>query len=125
MVAGRDAVPAQTRYEACGFARDGAAVLALAPMTGRTHQIRVHAANAGAPLVGDVAYGGAARVTLASGRVVEPRRVALHAARVVVPDEDGGPLAIVAPIPSALVELWSNLGGDAAAWELATSCALV
>jgi 23S rRNA-/tRNA-specific pseudouridylate synthase len=102
--------------------RDGAAVLALAPVTGRTHQIRVHASNAGVPLVGDVAYGGAARLTLASGRVIAPGRVALHAARVVVPDERGEPMVFAAPVPTELVELWSSLGGEPAAWELSTSC---
>ena len=43
------------------------------PMTGRTHQIRVHASHAGAPLLGDRDYGGPARVTLPTGRVLEPR----------------------------------------------------
>jgi len=121
---GRDAVPAQTRYAMCGRAAGSAALLAVAPLTGRTHQIRVHAATAGAALVGDRAYGGPTRLTLQSGRVVEPRRVALHAARVVVPDENGRPLVVTAAVPPALVELWSSLGGDAAAWELSTSCAL-
>jgi 23S rRNA pseudouridine955/2504/2580 synthase/23S rRNA pseudouridine1911/1915/1917 synthase len=84
----------------------------------------VHASHAGAPLVGDPAYGGPSRFTLPGGRVLEPRRIALHAARVVIPDERGDPLVLAAPIPSSLRELWSNLEGDPAAWELATSCAL-
>ncbi len=103
---------------------DGPALLALAPLTGRTHQIRVHAAHAGAPLVGDRAYGGPMRMTGPSGHVLEPRRIALHAARVVVPDEGGRPLLLASPVPSALGDLWSNLGGDPAAWELTWSCAL-
>jgi 23S rRNA-/tRNA-specific pseudouridylate synthase len=122
---GVDSVPARTRYASCGRAPRGAALLALAPQTGRTHQLRVHASNAGAPLLGDTAYGGPSRLTTPGGRVLEPRRIALHAARVVVPDEHDKPLLVTAPIPSSLGELWSNLEGDPAAWELATSCALV
>jgi RluA family pseudouridine synthase len=120
---GRDPVAAATRYSVCASA-GGAAMLAVAPVTGRTHQIRVHASHAGAPLVGDRDYGGPARMTLPSGRVSEPRRVALHAARVVVPGAGGAPLVARAPVPPELVELWSALGGEAAAWELATSCVL-
>jgi RluA family pseudouridine synthase len=120
---GRDPVAAATRYGVCASAGD-AAMLAVAPVTGRTHQIRVHASHAGAPLVGDRDYGGPARVTLPSGRVLELRRVALHAARVVVPGPGGAPVVARAPVPTELLELWSALGGEAAAWELATSCVL-
>jgi 23S rRNA pseudouridine1911/1915/1917 synthase len=84
----------------------------------------VHASHAGAPLVGDRDYGGPARVTLPTGRVLEPRRVALHAARVVVPGASGALLVASAPVPPELASLWSALGGEAGAWELAASCAL-
>jgi 23S rRNA (cytosine1962-C5)-methyltransferase len=40
--------------------RDGRTVLKAEPVTGRTHQIRVHAAEAGAPILGDTLYGGSA-----------------------------------------------------------------
>jgi 23S rRNA pseudouridine1911/1915/1917 synthase len=123
-VGGRDPVAATTRYSVCGRA-PGAAMLGVAPVTGRTHQIRVHASHAGAPLLGDRDYGGPARMTLPSGRVLEPRRIALHAARVVVPGDRGASLVVRAPIPAELEALWSALGGEAAAWELATSCVLV
>ncbi len=122
-VSGRDAVAAETRYATCGAGARGVALLALAPVTGRTHQIRVHAAHADAPLLGDPTYGGPARVTLASGRVLEPRRVALHAARVVVPSGQGEPLVAISPVPPELLDLWSALGGEPAAWELAATCA--
>jgi len=122
-VGGREATDAATRYAVCARAPGGAALLSLAPLTGRTHQIRVHAAHAGAPLIGDRAYGGPARITLPSGRVVEPRRIALHAARVVVPDESGAPFAVSSPIPADVRDLWVLLGGEADAWELVTSCA--
>jgi 23S rRNA-/tRNA-specific pseudouridylate synthase len=124
MASGRDPVDARTRYQVVGRTPRGEAMLAVAPLTGRTHQIRVHSAHAGAPLLGDRAYGGPSRVTLATGRVLEPGRIALHAARVVVPGRDGSPVLVTSPIPTELRSLWSALGGDPAAWEVATSCAL-
>lgn len=124
MVGGRDPIAASTRFGLCAVAPGGAALLAVSPVTGRTHQIRVHASHAGAPLVGDCDYGGPARITLPTGRVLEPRRVALHAARVVVPGASGTPLVASAPVPPELASLWSALGGEAGAWELAASCAL-
>jgi 23S rRNA pseudouridine1911/1915/1917 synthase len=121
---GRDPVAAETRYAVCARVASGVAMLAVAPTTGRTHQIRVHAAHAGTPLLGDRVYGGPARVTLANGRVIEPRRVALHAARVAVPSARGDALIAVSAVPSQLAELWSALGGEPVAWELAAACAL-
>jgi len=123
-VGGRDSVGATTRYAVCADSRSGAALLAASPVTGRTHQIRLHAAHAGAPLVGDRPYGGPARVTLSSGRVVEPRRIALHAARVVVPDENGTSISVSSPIPAEVAQLWDLLGGDTAGWERFDSCVL-
>jgi 23S rRNA pseudouridine1911/1915/1917 synthase len=124
MIAGRDPAAATTRYRVSARAPGGEAMLAVGPVTGRTHQIRVHASHAGAPLLGDRDYGGAARVTLPTGRVLEPRRVALHAARVVIPGADGSPRVLRAAVPPELEALWSALGGDAAAWEVAASCSL-
>jgi 23S rRNA pseudouridine1911/1915/1917 synthase len=127
-VQGRDAVPASTRYAVTAVAPGGVAMLAVAPVTGRTHQIRVHSAHAGAPLLGDRAYGGPTRLTLPGGRVLEPGRIALHAARVVVPRGRGGeagePLVLSAPLPPELESLWSALGGEPAAWEVSLACDL-
>jgi 23S rRNA-/tRNA-specific pseudouridylate synthase len=119
---GPGALAATTRYAACARGGHGETMLAVAPVTGRTHQIRVHAAHAGLPLLGDRSYGGPARLTLASGRVVELRRIALHAARVSVPDGDGGRVVATAPIPRDLVDLWSALGGEPSAWDVSVAC---
>jgi len=121
---GRDPAPASTRYAVTARTQRGAAMLAVAPVTGRTHQIRVHAAGAGAPLLGDRSYGGPVRLTLASGRVIEPGRIALHAARVVVPGAGGDTLVAESPVPAELESLWSALGGEAEAWEVSLACAL-
>ncbi|MBV9946785.1 MAG: hypothetical protein JOZ69_08060 [Myxococcales bacterium] len=117
-------MPAETRYVVCARVASGAALLGVAPVTGRTHQIRVHASHAGAPLFGDRAYGGPTRATLPNGRTLELGRVALHAARVSVPgaSPDRPLFEACAPIPRELADLWSALGGDSEAWERASTC---
>ncbi len=96
------------------------AALHLRPRTGRTHQLRVHCAAAGSPLLGDVAYGGAARVTAPDGRVVAARRVLLHCALLVLPQVGGhaGARRVVRAAPPAdLAGVWAALGGDPAALQ--------
>ena len=89
--------------------------------TGRTHQIRVHLAHAGFPLVGDRVYGG--RLTLPRGATEELRqalrdfpRQALHAARLEFAHPVGGkPVACAAPLPADMVALLDVMARDAAA----------
>jgi 23S rRNA pseudouridine1911/1915/1917 synthase len=123
-IGGRDPAPAVTHYSACGHAPGGQTMLSVTPGTGRTHQIRVHAAHAGAPLLGDRAYGASPRIVLGGGRVLEPRRIALHALRVLVPgDSTGSVLTVLAPVPPELRDLWTALGGDERSWDVSTTCA--
>lgn len=110
---GLDPVPALTHYAVAGDAPPFA-LLALSPVTGRTHQLRVHASHAGAPLLGDRAYGAPPRLTLPTGRVLSFDRIALHAARVTL-----GDVVIESPLPAPLRAVWVALGGDDAAWEKA------
>jgi 23S rRNA pseudouridine1911/1915/1917 synthase len=73
----------------------GAALVEAAPETGRTHQIRVHLAHLGAPLLGDARYGGPRRV----GEVAVPR-VMLHARRLALAHPaTGARLVLEAPLP--------------------------
>ena len=120
---GPGAKEASTRYAVVARA-GGFVMLAVAPVSGRTHQIRVHASHAGAALLGDHDYGGIVRTTLADGRVIALGRIALHAARVSVPAASGDPLVAEAPIPGALLRAWQELGGAAEAWDRAVSCVL-
>ncbi len=74
---GRGERDARTRFRAHSRAPHGT-LLHLTPQTGRTHQLRVHCAEAGAPLFGDHPYGGERRLSLPDGKVVSARRVMLH-----------------------------------------------
>ncbi len=80
----------------------------LEPQTGRTHQLRVHAAHAGFPLIGDAQYGGLQRLAQPDGRVRAPGRVMLHAHRVCALGR-----IWVAPLPAMFQLLWSEDGGEA------------
>lgn len=89
----------------------------LRPMTGRTHQLRVHAARAGFPLLGDRHYGGAMQRTLNDGRVLRAPRVMLHCAhvRVPAPERGGGGTQLLdfeAEVPDDFRRLWLALGGE-------------
>ena len=109
--AGRGERAAQTRFEIAGRSTN-ATLLRLMPATGRTHQLRVHAARSGAPLFGDHAYGGERRKVLHDGAVVTARRVMLHCARLVIPALSGpGELRLEAPVRADMQKVWRALGG--------------
>ncbi len=81
-----------TEYRRLGGGPDGTALLAVTPRTGRSHQIRVHLAWIGAPIAGDVLYGGAAH----------PAVFGLHARRLELPHpRTNRPVAFAAPVPAA------------------------
>jgi tRNA pseudouridine32 synthase/23S rRNA pseudouridine746 synthase len=77
--------------------------LALELLTGRTHQLRVHCAEKGFPIVGDAIYGSAPR----SGGV----GLHLHAREVVVPlAKNRPPIRVTAPVPPHMRELLAACG---------------
>jgi tRNA pseudouridine32 synthase/23S rRNA pseudouridine746 synthase len=83
--------PAVTAWKVLGRA-SGLAWLALEPLTGRTHQLRVHCAEMGWPIVGDCIYGSAPR-TGGPG-------LHLHAREIVVPIyKNRAPIQVRAPVP--------------------------
>jgi 23S rRNA pseudouridine1911/1915/1917 synthase len=94
-----------------------AQLVVLAPETGRTHQLRIHLARAGAPIVGDPKYGGARRLVSGTGSVRVAPRLFLHAWSVGFARPDWGlPETCTAPIPAAFLEAWAFVGGAEAAW---------
>ena len=103
--AGGDAAATRYRTLATGEAF-GTALVEARPETGRTHQIRVHLAHLGAPLLGDPKYGGPRMV----GSVSVPR-VMLHARRLELPHPiTGAPMVFEAPVPADLREVAAALG---------------
>jgi 23S rRNA pseudouridine955/2504/2580 synthase len=88
---------ALTHFKVLDRAAKRAALLALWPRTGRTHQLRVHCAAIGCPILGDGKYGGE-EALLAS--VADARRLHLHARRLALPHPSGkGELVIDAQPP--------------------------
>ncbi|MGE0754157.1 MAG: RluA family pseudouridine synthase [Alphaproteobacteria bacterium] len=81
-------VPCETHYTLLA-SRNGKSLLQLSPQTGRTHQLRVHCAAMGWPIVGDKLYGTA------------DDQLMLHASAVTVPLYAGKqPITVMAPLPS-------------------------
>jgi 23S rRNA pseudouridine1911/1915/1917 synthase len=90
--AGGDRAATRHRTLATG---PGGALVEAQPETGRTHQIRVHLAHLGAPLLGDARYGGPRQI----GEFRVPR-VMLHALRLELAHPvTGAPIAFAAPVP--------------------------
>ena len=99
-VAGR---PARTRWRRLARG-EGLALIEAELLTGRTHQVRVHAAAAAHPLAGDRRHGGAA------ARLAP--RLALHAwALDLRHPVTGEALALRSPLPDDLAELVARAGG--------------
>jgi 23S rRNA pseudouridine1911/1915/1917 synthase len=92
------------------------AFLLLEPRTGRTHQLRAHAAQAGLPLLGDRAYGGPVDLVTPTGAVLELRRIALHAVQVKLMQDGTALWEVQSPAPPELGAWWKKCGGEAAAW---------
>lgn len=96
-----DGKPARTRWEV--VERGPAAALVRAwPETHRMHQVRLHLAGLGCPVLGDARHGG--------DRGPRAPRLALHAHRLALAHPTtGAPLALEAPLPRDLRRLWSRL----------------
>lgn len=105
-----DEKPAHTSYRRL-YAAGGMSVLECTLGTGRTHQIRRHAASAGTPVVGDRRHGGAA------GRIWP--RLALHACSLafVHPITEDA-MRVESPLPADLIELFVQAGWPAPSSEV-------
>lgn len=100
-----EAQEARTVYRTLA-ANDEAALVELNPVTGRMHQLRVHLASIGRPIVGDARYGGA----LTAGGKSAPRLM-LHARALSFPHPDlSGPMTVQAPVPADFEAVLAALG---------------
>jgi tRNA pseudouridine32 synthase/23S rRNA pseudouridine746 synthase len=89
-------MPSVTTWTVMGRG-SGLTWLAMEPVTGRTHQLRVHAAESGWPIVGDNIYGKAPRM---GGPILH-----LHSREVVVPiSKNKPPVTVTAPVPEHMRE---------------------
>jgi 23S rRNA pseudouridine955/2504/2580 synthase len=99
---------ALTHFKVLDRAADRAALLALWPRTGRTHQLRVHCAEIGCPILGDRKYGGEEALLSA---VADSRRLHLHARRLVLPHPSGkGTLELQAEPPAHIKRTLESFG---------------
>ncbi|WP_274427148.1 RluA family pseudouridine synthase [Chelativorans sp. YIM 93263] len=84
--------------------------LHMEPFTGRTHQLRVHAASIGCPIIGDAKYFEADQNWQLPGGM--QNRLHLHARRISIPHPDGGKIDVAAELPQHMQQSWNLLGFD-------------
>ena len=104
---------ARTLYRVVEVAGNRAAWVELQPLTGRTHQLRVHLAAIGHPIVGDGKYGGPE--AFLTGTI--SRKMHLHARRLIIDEpgekgRDGGTLDVTAELPDHFAASMESLGFD-------------
>ena len=107
-------LPARSRYRVIERAGNRAAWVELQPHTGRTHQLSVHLAAIGHPIVGDGKYGG--QDAFLNGAI--SRKLHLHARRLRIDHPDGGRIDVTAEPPQHLAESLASLGFDPALGDL-------
>lgn len=104
----KEGQPARTRYRVIEQAGSRTAWVELQPHTGRTHQLRVHLAAIGHPIVGDGKYG--LQEAFLTGGI--SRKMHLHARRIRIDHPDGGKLDVKAELPDHFAESMKTLGFD-------------
>lgn len=102
--------PARSRYRVIDRAGNRASWVELQPLTGRTHQLRVHMAAIGHPIVGDGKYGGPD--AFLSGSI--SRKMHLHARRLIIDHPDGDLIDVRAELPEHFAASLEQLGFDEA-----------
>ena len=111
---GENGLPSRTRYRVVERAGNSAAWVELQPLTGRTHQLRVHMAAIGHPILGDGKYGG--QDAFLTGTI--SRKLHLHARRLRIDHPDEGRIDVTAELPEHFAETMANLGFDLSLGDL-------
>lgn len=113
-----EGLDAATLYEVLEPAGKQAALVALWPLTGRTHQLRVHLQAIGTPILGDPVYRPAERVdgSVSPNWPVDAlyQGLHLHARRLIIKHPRGGMIDASAPVPTAMQKTfrWFNFSAD-------------
>ena len=102
----KDGASARTRYRIVERAGNTCAWVELQPYTGRTHQLRVHMAAIGHPIVGDGKYGG--KEAFLTGTI--SRKMHLHARRLRIDHPKGHQIDVRADLPQHMRDSFSDLG---------------
>jgi 23S rRNA pseudouridine955/2504/2580 synthase len=106
---------ALTYYAVVDTAAQKLAWLSMKPVTGRTHQLRAHAAHIGHPIVGDPKYFDIENWELPGG---VQNKLHLLARRIVIPHpRTGKPIDVTAPLPSHMQQSFNLLGFDTAGYD--------
>ncbi|WP_425329986.1 RluA family pseudouridine synthase [Terrirubrum flagellatum] len=106
---------ALTYYAVVDTSAQKLAWLSLKPVTGRTHQLRVHTAEMGHPIIGDPKYFNIENWSLPGGI---QNRLHLLARRIVIPHPRGkGTIDVSAPLPPHMQQTWNLLGLDAKRYD--------
>ena len=104
-----------THYSTTETASRRFAWVTLKPVTGRTHQLRVHMAQLGTPIIDDPRYFNIENWQEAPGL---GQGLHLHARRIALPLRNGKRLDISAPLPPHMRESWDALGFDADRYDV-------
>lgn len=102
-----DGKRATTHYVVQERAGRAVAWVAMEPLTGRTHQLRVHMAEIGTPIIGDGKYGGELAFPEIDGI---SGTLHLHAVAMRFPHPGGGKLALSAALPPHMENSWKAFG---------------
>jgi 23S rRNA pseudouridine955/2504/2580 synthase len=102
----KDGASARTRYRIVERAGNTCAWVELQPYTGRTHQLRVHMAAIGHPIVGDGKYGG--KEAFLTGTI--SRKMHLHARRIRIDHPAGHQIDVRADLPPHVKDSFADLG---------------
>lgn len=106
-----DAAHAITDFRTLDHAGQRLAWLELKPLTGRTHQLRVHCVAIRAPIVGDLKYHEPDQNNAFTADIYGlPEQLHLHARALDLPHPAGGRLRVEAPLPPHMRESFRTLG---------------
>ena len=108
MVSSAEGQKSVTRYRVIQRVGRDVSWLALEPLTGRKHQLRVHCSNLDCPILGDRKYGG--KEAFIAGADSYMKKLHLHARAIKIPLKDRKFIEVQAPLPEHMEKTWKFFG---------------